>query len=126
MNTEQATKEVSVKIQDIYSWRASYGGTKHLDEENAAGGFSSVDQERCTDLTLLYMGLVPVHTVHIPQGAKPVFFRRRRIAINATDETGKPQAAVHCIGWKRSEEDAVYLFVFADGTTLLTNDLQGG
>lgn len=126
MDAQQSTMEVSVNVQDIYSWHATYSDGTHLDEEHAAGGFASVDQERCTALTLLYMGLVPVHTVHIPAGAKPVFFRRRRVAVNVLSETSKPQPTTHCIGWKHSEEDAVYLFVFADGTTLLTNDLQAG
>jgi len=126
MNEEQGTMEVSVNVQDIYSWRASYSDTEHLDETHAVGGFASVDQERCTALTLFYQGAVPVHAVAIPEGAKPIFFRRRRIAINLVDETSAPQETVHCIGWKRSEKDAVYLFVFENGNTLLSSDLQAG
>lgn len=126
MDAQQATMEVSIDVQDIYSWRATYSDGEHLDEEHAVGGFASVDQERCTALTLLYQGVVPVHVVHIPAGAKPVFFRRRRIAVNIFSEASEPHPTAHCIGWKRSEEDAVYLFVFEDGSTLLSNDLQAG
>lgn len=124
MDIQQANIEISVDIQDIYSWRASYPNGEYLDETHAVGGFGSVDLERCTSLTL--HGTVPAHVVHIPAGAKPVFFRRRSIAVNIIDETSDPQQTVHCIGWKRSEDDAVYLFVFENGATLLSSDLQAG
>lgn len=126
MDTKQATEQVTINIQDIYSWRASYSDTEHLDETHAVGGFASVDQERCTSLTLLHMGTAPVHVVHIPAGAKPVFFRRRRVAVNVANETSEQQPTTHCIGWKRSENDAVYLFVDESGSTLLSSDLQAG
>jgi len=126
MDAQQATMEVFVDVQDIYSWRATYSNGECLDETHAVGGFASVDQERCTALTLLLLGEVPVHTVHIPAGAQPVFFRRRRISVNVVSEESLPQPTTHCIGWKRSEEDAVYLFIDEAGNTLLSSDLQAG
>lgn len=126
MDAQQSTMEVSVNVQDIYSWRATYSDGSHLDEEHAVGGFASVDQQRCAALTLLYMGSIPVHTVNIPAGATPVFFRRRRVSVNVVSEASEQQPTVHCIGWKRSENDAVYLFVDEHGNTVLSNDLQAG
>lgn len=123
MDAQQATLEVSVNVQDIYSWRASYSDGEHLDETQAVGGFASVDQKRCIALAL-YMGSVAIHTVRIPTGATSVFFRRRRISVNAVSEASEPHPTVHCIGWKRSDKDAVYLFVYEDGGTLLSDDLQ--
>lgn len=117
-------QQAPIDVQDIYSWRASYSDGEYLDEMHAVGGFASVDQERCTALTLLYTGTVPIHTVHIPIGAKPVFFRRRRIAVNIMEKSSEPQPTTHCIGWKRREDDAVYLFVDECGNALLSSNLQ--
>lgn len=119
-------QQAPIDVQDIYSWRATYSDGSHLDEEHAVGGFASVDLARCTHLALIDQSGNAAHVVEIPSGAQAVFFRRRRISVNVMKENSEPQATVHCIGWKRSEEDAVYLFVFANGTTLLSNDLQAG
>lgn len=126
MDEQQATMGVSVDVRDIYTWRATYSENDSLDEKHAVGGFASVHLSRCTSLMLLDQAGNAIHVVDIPENATPVFFRRRRIAINVTDESSTPQGTTHCIGWKRSEEDAVYLFVFEDGSTLLSSDLQAG
>jgi hypothetical protein len=123
MDNTQATMEVTIDIQDIYSWRATYSDGDHLDETHAVGGFGSVDLERCTALTLLYMETVSVHTVAVPPGAHPVFFRRRSVSLNPLDGNRELRPTVHCIGWKQGEQ-AVYLFVREDGSTLLSSDLQ--
>lgn len=111
---------------DAYTWTALYVDGTYLPEHEATQGFASVDQEHVKSIELHSSDDFSMHSVSIPQGAQPVFFRRRRIAINVMEESSEPQATVHCIGWKRSEEDAVYLFVFADASTLLSSDLQAG
>ncbi len=40
--------------------------------------------------------------------------------LETSEETHK---TAHCIGWKRGDE-AIYLFVLSDGSTLLTDNLQ--
>ena len=108
---------------DNYTWRASYGDNDHLDEADAATGFSSVDQSRLKHLHLLNVEGAALHVVAIPGGAQAVFFRRRQVVVNFTENGHGPRGPVHCIGWKKDEE-AVYLFIFEDGSTLLTDDLQ--
>lgn len=70
----------------------------------------------------LIPGSLPTHRVDIPDGATPVFFRRRKIELDPNTNSEK-RSAIHCIGWKKGDS-AVYLFVFNDGSTLLTSDLQ--
>lgn len=108
---------------DKYTWRVSYHDGPQLEERDAPAGFASVDQTRVKRLRLVSHSGIPEHIVTIPDGATPVFFRRRSIALNLAEENSEPRGTVHCIGWKRDEE-AVYLFVFEDGKTLLSNDLQ--
>lgn len=123
MDTEQTAPTITVHIQDAYSWRASYSDGDSLDEAHAAGGFASVDQSRITSLDLI-AGESALYGVDIPGGAHAVFFRRRSLVLNLADESSAPMGTVHCIGWKRSEHDAVYLFVRPDSSTLLSSDLQ--
>jgi hypothetical protein len=128
MDEEQATMEVSVNVQDIYTWRAYYdnNATDYLDESHAVAGFGSVDLARCTSITLINQANLTLYVVEVPAGAQAVFFRRRRVAISLSDESCKPQGTVHCIGWKRSDEEVAYLFVYEDGSALLSNNLQAG
>jgi hypothetical protein len=84
--------------------------------------FVYIDQSQVKSLALLSVGNV-VHQVDIPDGAQAVFLRRRMLAINPMNEQLQHASTIHCIGWKRGE-DAVYLFIRDDGSTLLTNDLQ--
>lgn len=122
MDTKQATEQVTINIQDIYTWRAYYGST-YLDESHAVSGFASVGPG-CTSLVLLNQSNEAKYVVAIPDGASPVFFRRRTIAVNLVEESSTPQGTIHCVGWKRSEHDATYLFVHEDGSTLLSDNLQ--
>lgn len=108
---------------DKYTWRISSHDGTQLEEQDAPAGFASVDQTRVKRLRLVSRAGIPAHVVTVPDGATPVFFRRRSIALNLTEESSEPQGTVHCIGWKRDEQ-AVYLFVFDDEKTLLTDDLQ--
>lgn len=110
--------------QETYTWRAVYDDGSSFYQENAENSFADVDLPRVT--TLLLLSLTEPgdsQRMDIPQGATPVFFRRRQLTVNIADETATQKHVAHCIGWKRDDE-AVYLFVFDDGSTLLTNDLQ--
>ena len=107
---------------DLFSWCAYYGNVEALREEQASQGFASVDQGRITHIGLL-LGEKAEHIVSVPAGAQVVFFRRRSVEFSLTGENNQQLATIHCIGWKKSEQ-AVYLFVFENGRTLLTDDLQ--
>lgn len=114
------------KAQDAYHWWAVYTDDSCIGEldRDEGRGFAEVDQARVKTLVLLpCKGDGPSHGVDIPQGAIPVFFRRRSVEINPLAGENTPRPTTHCIGWKRGEQ-AVYLFVFDDGSTLLTSDLQ--
>lgn len=105
---------------DIYSWRVTYHDDTEITEDQA-GGFANVDQARVKAVELRPGWGDDLHRVEVPDGAVPVFFRRRQIVVSPEGLT--PGSITHCIGWKRGDE-AVYLFVQSDGSTLLTNDLQ--
>jgi hypothetical protein len=112
------------QAQDVYTWCIVYQDDVLLHEDDAGQGFASIQQERQVKmLTLLPLQGGKPHYVDIPQGATPVFFRRRSIEINPLQGESTPRPTTHCIGWKRGDE-ATYLFVFDDGSTLLTDNLQ--
>ncbi len=115
---------MTTQVKDIYQWIVLYQNDVLLHEEDAEQGFASVKQDEVKLITLLPIaeGVLPRH-VAIPKGATPVFFRRRSIEIDPTQNTSSERPTVHCVGWKRGDESA-YLFIFNDGSTLLTNDLQ--
>jgi len=107
---------------DVYKWRAIYhDGTQipEYDESRPDGrGFAEADASQVATLELS-----SDHKVAIPHGATPVFFRRRRMELNPSNDNVVSNTTLHCIGW-RQEESACYLFVSEDGSTFLTNDLQ--
>ncbi len=110
------------RVLETYTWRVVYHDERGGIHENAANSFADVDQSRVKSLFLVPLRGGPPHRVSIPKGAQPLFFRRRRIELNPnTDE--QTHKTVHCIGWKRDDE-AVYLFVLDDNSTLLSDNLQ--
>lgn len=113
------------QIKDVYTWGALYDDNSCIGEYDRleGRGFAEVESARVKELLLLSLQGDSAHSVKIPQGATPVFFRRRSIEINPLQGSSEARPTVHCIGWKRGDE-AVYLFIFDDGSTLLTNDLQ--
>lgn len=115
---------IQEQIKDAYTWRAVYDDDQTAIYENAENSFADVDQTRVKTILLLPLveGLQP-HRMDIPSGAQAIFFRRRSIEINLVQEASTPRPTVHCIGWKRGDQ-AVYLFVFDDNSTLLTDNLQ--
>jgi hypothetical protein len=113
------------QAQDVYTWDACYTDGSFIAEDDREEGraFSEVDKGRVQALRLFHCKAGPSHRVDVPRGAQPVFFRRRSITIDPLQGESSPRPTVHCIGWKRGEE-AVYLFVLDDGSTLLTDNLQ--
>lgn len=109
------------RTAETYAWYAIYDEETGFHEFDVSS-FADVDQARVKTLLLL-QGTQVCHHVDIPQGATPVFFRRRSIEVNLVSEQTGNHTTVHCIGWKRGDE-AVYLFAFDDGSTYLTTDLQ--
>lgn len=116
---------IQEQIRDVYTWGALYDDDACIGEYDRLEGRSFVEVESARVKELLLLSLIggSTHSVKIPQGATPVFFRRRSLEINLVQEESTPRPTVHCIGWKRGDE-AIYLFVFNDGSTLLTTDLQ--
>ena len=132
--------------RDIYTWRVIFeDGTlvEEYDLERSDGrGFAEIGEkpvkrlelEANNDNNFGYLhDLTTSHSMLIPHGATPVFFRRRRVEINPNTDEIQGSSTVHCIGWKREENEgvpykiaAMYLFIYADGSTLVTDDLQAG
>lgn len=111
-------------MQNTYTWIAAYWDERVLREEDAPQGFVDVDQEQIKSVALLTAENKLVYCVDIPEQAHAIFFRRRSRVLNLTDpDNVQFGQTVHCIGWEHNES-AVYLFVLANGITLLTNDLQ--
>jgi hypothetical protein len=112
-------------VQDeLYTWCAVYSDDCTSLQEDEKNNFDCVDQTKIKALLLLPLQEHGVeHRVDIPCGAQSVFFRRRRLVINPMDGQENKLQPIHCIGWKHGD-NAVYLFVLWDNTTLLTNDLQ--
>ena len=114
---------------DVYTWCVIHRDgttTNEFDDVRPDGrGFAEVDTTTATVLLLFPRDQCrQAHVVQIPTGAVPVFFRRRTVTINLNnDGEATPEQTKHCIGWKRGEE-AVYLFVFDDDSTVLSTDLQ--
>lgn len=109
---------------DIYTWQAVHHDesvTPEFDADRPDGrGFAEVVRP----VKRLQLSKPDQwHRVAIPEGATPTFFRRRKIATNPVTGLHERSTVAHCIGWKRGEQEC-YLFVFEDGSTLLTSDLQ--
>lgn len=109
---------------ELYTWRAVYDDDITAIYETEENNFACVDQSRVKTLLLLSLqGDGVAHRVDIPHGAQAVFFRRRRIAINPIEGSAVNHSSTHCIGWKQDDK-AVYLFVFEDGSSWLSENLQ--
>lgn len=119
----------TIRPKDAYTWHVQYQdgtATDEYDEARPDGrGWAEIGEKPVKDVWLMGPDL-SVHSgykMNVPQGATPVFFRRRRAVINLNNDSMTGQGAIHCIGWTRGEK-GVYLFVFDDGSTLLTDDLE--
>lgn len=114
------------KTKDVYEWCVVYQDGTALHEYDHPDGYDwkDIGDKPIKEVWLLHPDLTNYgHHVAIPEGTTPICFRRRYITINLNGEDAQPHKTVHCIGWKRDEQ-ACYLFVFENGSTLMTNDLQ--
>lgn len=109
------------KIKDAYTWQVYLSDNTIVPE--ADNLFAGIDQTKIRQIDLLPTGQGHVHSVQIPQDATPEFFRQRRTAISLMDGQEMPLPTVHCIGWKRGEH-LVHLFIYDDGSVLLTDSPQ--
>lgn len=117
--------------RERFTWLVKYkDGTvfQECDESGEGRGFASV---RLADVeSLALIGKNPeAFTVRVPEEAEPVFFRRRRVSFAPPEEEAREKLTTHCIGWCFPHADGlpdagVYLFVFEDGSTLVTTDRQ--
>lgn len=115
------------QVKDAYRWHVIYTDETYIDEyDHAPGrGWGDVGDKPVRSVWLMRHdpNRADGHHVDVPGGAVPVFFRRRSIEINLLKEQEQRRRTVHCIGWTRADT-AVYLFVFEDGSTLLSDNLQ--
>ena len=125
--------------RDIYTWEVTFADGSIMGEyddtrQDGRGWAEIGDQTvKAIMLTPSDASWYEAHRVNIPLGGTPVFFRRRRVEINPNTDEIQGSSTVHCIGWKREENEgvpykiaAMYLFIYADGSTLVTDDLQAG
>lgn len=111
------------QAQEAYAWCVIYDDEQYTTvDERGVQNFAEVDQSHVKSLALFSLQGEAAHRVLIPTGATPIFFRRRSVELSP-DGASSPRPTVHCIGWKHGDE-AMYLFVFEDGSTLLSDDLQ--
>jgi len=108
---------------DGYIWQAVYTDETVIGEYDVleGRGFSEVDVSRVK--TLLLLGNGGAHAIAVPDGAEPVFFRRRRATLELFDASDNAWNTTHCIGWRMGKQE-VYHFVFEDDSTLVTSDFQ--
>lgn len=119
---------IQYKTKDAYTWRIAYqdgGCLDEYDEIRTDGrGWAEREAKPVQTVSLLWAAqATEAASITLPDGATPVFFRRRTLTINPNDDSIAPCQTVHCIGWKRGDK-VCYLFVFDDGRTLLTDNLQ--
>jgi hypothetical protein len=121
----QVSKALSVPRRDVYMWRVIYRDGTYTDEFDEARpdgrGWREREDKPVAEIQLLAHDR-DGHQMLIPIDASPVFFRRRSIELNPNVDM-QIHRTTHCIGWKYGEQ-AAYLFVLPNGSTLLTSDLQ--
>ena len=120
-------EKTHLHLRDVFFWTVAFkDGTilQEYDESRPDGrGWIETSEKTVTAVAIALPSGNVIHHVAVPEGAQAVFFRRRSIQVSPTGDEQKKLPTHHCIGWKRDDE-AVYLFISEDGTTLLTNDLQ--
>ena len=93
-----------------------------IEEHDVPRGFIDVDATRVAAIDLIKsddaQGLF--FRVGMPPGVSAVFCRRRTLIDILSPHPGS--ATIYCIGWRKEEDRAGYLFVFEDGSTYLTDD----
>lgn len=107
---------------DKYVWSVVYDDGS-VTTEAEAQGWSNVEEERVKEIRLSSDARGAVSfSCHVPEGAKPIFFRRFRQEFNpnAEEQAASSLYAV-CIGHAHDDEDQSLLFICADGRIVLTD-----
>ena len=77
---------------DLFTWQVGYADGSTVNEYDAerpdGRGFAEVALSHSYHIALLSEGLT-IHSVRIPDGATPIFFRRRRIEFAGEGEAGR-------------------------------------
>ena len=110
------------KPEATYTWRVIYQdgtSTPEYDDERPDGrDFAEVSSK-----TIRAIVIADHYSVIVPEVATAFFTRRRTAEANLAQGTQQNYIKAHIAGWK-SGESSVYLFIFEDGSTLLSTDLQ--
>jgi hypothetical protein len=121
---------MAVEIKEAYTWCVTLHDDTQIvefDDDRPDGrGFSELDKSQKAQIKTLHLfrpnGLYS-YVVTIPDGAEPVFFRRNPIEISLSENKEVGRTRINCIGWKQGDS-ACYLFVFGDGSVLMTSDFR--
>lgn len=123
--TGQVSHALSVLRRDAYQWRVIYQDgtvTDEYDDIRPDGrGWAERENKPVAEIHLMANDCSE-HQMSIPSGVTPVFFRRRSIELDP-NSSSQTHRTVHCIGWRHGEQ-ATYLFILPNGSTLLTGDFQ--
>lgn len=115
-------------VRDLYGWIVMYPDGIVVSEQDTQEGlpFAAVAHTPVSSVALVQGSPQRKirHMVQVPLGAAPIFFRRRRLILDPEVRMVSGGGTTHCIGWQRDTGEATYLFVFADGGTLLTDNLN--
>lgn len=125
------TPEVGER-QDRYTWSVVYqdgAALAEYDEESPQGrGWADVAEKGGRVEHIILQGAGTVYSVCVPTEMEPVFFRRRTVELMIAQEKISSIGTVHCIGWHSRQgapaQGQAYLFVFEDGSSYLSDDLQ--
>lgn len=118
---------------DGWTWRVHYSDGTTFDEYEPDGtehSFAEVDNPRVAVVELLPQhDWLAEHVVKIDAaaGTRPIFFRRRSRIVNLESGEDTAGPVIHCLGWQKTVNGrnvASYLFLFADGSSLTTDDYQ--
>jgi hypothetical protein len=119
-------RAICSQCRDLWSWMVVYRDGSAVYEcqgESAPhAAWKDVNDRLVAGLALIprQAGLQQV-VVHVPEGAVPVLFRRRQIELNMASGEQTGRQTIHCLGWE-GFHNASYVFIFQDGSTLLTSD----
>ncbi len=125
-----------MQCPDPWYWVAHYSDGTQLCEYDDDGqhGWKEIDQSKLTafELVPLQEGLVH-HILKVSADSRPIFFRRRTISVNINGEvpveTGRD--VFHVVGFqktfgkgKHQKSYKCFVFIFQDGSTILTDDSE--
>ncbi len=118
-------------MQDSYSWVALYSNGETLGEHDGGGQpFAAVDLSRLAAVVLVpnRPGFPQIH-VRIGPGMRPIFFRRRSIALDPNSGESSHLPSVTVIGWQKTvagRNVKSFTWIFdEDGSIALTDQDPG-